>query len=268
MSLYSLKAAIHGYFLDTFGGFMATNFADINMVDLAARRTRAEIEHRFFLAFAILFPVVTILGFVPNYVFTLPYQPPRMTPVVAVHSASMTAWIILFTVQAVLISTKRIRVHMTLGMLSIALAIVMVVSGLLTGYYATAAGRGFPGFTPEEFFAVPAGDMITFAALFAAAIYYRKRSAEHKRLMLVVMLNFLAPSIARMPFPFIPDLGAIWLFGVPSVLGLVLIAADTYITGKLNRVFAAGLAFMIASGPIRIAICRTETWTEFVRSII
>lgn len=247
---------------------MATNFADIGVIDLAARRSQASIEHRFFITFAILFPLVTILGFIPNYVFALPYQPPKMTPLVIVHSASMTLWLVLFTTQAALISAKKIKLHMTLGMLSIGLAVVMTISGLLTGYYATAAGRGFPGFTHEEFFAVPAGDMVTFAVLFTAAIYFRKRAAEHKRLMLVVMLNFLAPSIARMPFPFIPDLGAIWLFGVPSVIGLAILAADTLVTGKLNRVFAAALAFMIASGPVRVAICRTEAWTEFVRSII
>ena len=176
---------------------MATNFADINMVDLSARRSRTAFEHRFFLTFAILFPLVTILGFVPNFIFSLPYQPPKITPLVAVHSAAMSLWIILFTVQAVLISAKRIRLHITLGTMSIGLAVVMVGSGLLTGYYAMAGGRGFPGFTPEEFFVVPAGDMLTFAVLYIAAIYYRKQPAAHKRLMLVVMLNFLAPSTAR-----------------------------------------------------------------------
>ncbi len=247
---------------------MATNFAELHSFDLAARRSRADIEHRFFIAAAIFFPLITILGFVPNYIFALPYQPPKITPLVGIHAAAMTLWVILFSVQATLISAKKVRLHMTLGLASIGLAVVMTVSGLLTGYYATAAGRGFPGFTPEEFFAVPAGDMITFAVLFAAAIYYRKVPANHKRLMLVVMLNFMAPATARMPLPFIPDLGAIWLFGLPSLIGLVLLAADTYVFGKLNRAFAIGLAFMIASGPVRVAICRTEAWTELVRSII
>lgn len=247
---------------------MATNFADINALDVSVRRTQFDIEHKFFIGAAIFFPVITILGFIPNYIFELPYKPPRISPLVGIHAASMVLWIILFSVQAALISAKQVRLHMTLGLSSIALAVLMTVSGLLTGYYATVAGRGFPGFTPEEFFAVPAGDMITFAALFAAAIYYRKVPANHKRLMLVVMLNFLAPSTARMPFPFVPDLGAIWLFGPASVIGIILLAADTYVFGRLNRAFAIGLAFMIASGPVRVAICRTELWTEFVKSII
>jgi hypothetical protein len=247
---------------------MATNFAETHSFDLAARRSSADIEHKFFIAAAIFFPLITILGFVPNYIFPLPYKPPPITPIVAVHSVAMSLWIVLFSLQAALISAKKVRLHMTLGLASIGLAVVMTVSGLLVGYYAAAGGRAFPGFTPEEFLAIPAGDMITFVPLFAAAIYYRKIPANHKRLMLVVMLNFLAPSIGRLPLPFIPDLGAIWFFGPPAVIGLTVLAADTYIFGKLNRAFAIGLAFMIASGPIRVAICRTEAWTDFVRSII
>lgn len=247
---------------------MATNFAELHNFDLAARRSRMEIEHKFFRAAAIVFPLATVLGFVPNYIFPLPYQPPKLTPVVVVHIASMVLWIALFSVQALLISAKKVWMHMALGFASLGLAAAMIVSGLATGYYAAAGGRGFPGFTAEEFFIVPAGDMVTFTVLFGAAIYRRRAAADHKRLMLVVMLNFLGPSIGRLPLPFIPDLGAIWLFGVPSLIGLILLAADTMFIGKFNRAFAAGLAVMIASGPIRIAICRTEFWTEFVRSIL
>ncbi len=248
---------------------MATNIADITNFGLTQRHSRAQIEHRFFLAFAIAFPLITVLGFLPNYIFDLPYKAATpMAPIVMAHTLSMVAWIVLFSVQATLISAKKVRLHMTLGMVGVLLAAAMIPLGLLTGYHSLVNQRGFPGFTPEEFLIVPAGDMVTFAVLFAAAIYYRKNAAAHKRLMLVVMLNFLAPSTARMPLPWIPDLGAIWLFGLPAVIGLVILAADTYLNGKMNRIFAAGLAFMIASGPGRVAICRTEWWTEFARSLV
>ena len=86
--------------------------------------------------------------------------------------------------------------------------------------------------------------------------------------MLVTMLNFLPPSIDRLPLPFIPDLGAIWLFGVPTLIGVALLAGDTYRTGKLNKAFAAGITLMVLSGPVRVAICRTEAWSHFAAWIL
>lgn len=247
---------------------MATNFAEIHGIDLAARQSQRNFEHRFFLAFAAFFPLMTIVGFVPNFIFDTPVKPPPASGMLIAHAITMSLWIVLFGVQSYLVSAKKIKLHITLGMFGVALAAAMIVIGTLTGYYAAKRGGAFPGFTNLEFFIVPIGDMITFAILFAAAIYYRKNAANHKRLMLVTMINFLPPSTARLPLPFIPDLGAIWLCGVPTVVGLVLLAGDTYRTGKLNRAFAAGIALMIVSGPLRIAICRTEAWSHFAAWIL
>ena len=41
--------------------------------------------------------------------------------------------------------------------------------------------------------------MILFIIYFAGAIYYRKRPAEHKALMLMTAINFVAAAIARIP---------------------------------------------------------------------
>lgn len=247
---------------------MATNFADIAGIDLAARQAQHSFEHRFFLAVAAFFPLMTLIGFLPNHIFNTPLKPPPMTALVIAHAVTMSLWIVLFAAQAYLISAKQIKVHMTLGMFGVALAAVMIVIGVWTGYASAARGSGFPGFTNLEFFIVPIGDMVTFAILFAAAIYYRKNAANHKRLMLVTMVNFLPPSIARLPLPFIPDLGAIWLFGVPTLIGVALLAGDTYRTGKLNKAFAAGITLMVLSGPVRVAICRTEAWSHFAAWIL
>ncbi|MFT3746490.1 MAG: hypothetical protein QM785_19640 [Pyrinomonadaceae bacterium] len=247
---------------------MATNFADIAGIDLASRQSQRSFEHKFFIGVAAFFPLMTLAGFLPNFIFDTPLKPPPATPLLIAHAITMSLWIILFAVQSILISAKQVKAHITLGMFGVALAATMIVVGVLTGYAAAARGAAFPGFTNLEFFIVPIGDMVTFAILFAAAIYYRKNAANHKRLMLVTMVNFLPPSTARLPLPFIPDLGAIWLFGVPTVVGLALLAGDTYRTGKLDKAFAAGISLVILSGPIRVAICRTEAWSHFAAWIL
>lgn len=244
---------------------MATNFAaDISTHEPAARLARSTFEHRFFLTVAVLFPLITVIGFAPSYYFkTLFNTPPLPSGLVHAHGLVMSAWVVLFSVQAYLVSAKRIRLHMTLGMMSIGLAVAMIVLGMMTGFAAAARGGAFPGYTAHQFFIVPAGDMIIFAILFASAIYLRKDAASHKRLMLVIVVSFLGPSIARLPFPFIPVLGSWYFFGVPSLIGIALVIADTYRNGKLNRAFAAGMTLVVLSGPVRMLISKTAAWEQF-----
>lgn len=249
---------------------MATNFAsNIATNQIAVRQAKVSFEHRFFLTVAVLFPLITVIGFAPTYFFKTAFNtPPLPSLLVHAHGMAMSLWIVLFSVQAYLISSKRVKLHMTLGIFGVALAIAMVVLGVMTGYAAAARGAGFPGYTPIEFFIVPIGDMLTFAILFAAAIYYRKDAATHKRLMLVTVINFLPPSIARPTLNFFPELGTIWFFGVPAVIGISLLALDTYRTGKLNRAFAASVALMALSGPIRMFVARTDAWTNFATWVL
>jgi len=105
--------------------------------------------------------------------------------------------------------------------------------------------------------------MLMFAGLFAAAIYYRTRPAEHKRLMLLTCINFLPPSLGRFPFePFISG-GPLLFFGIPAVLMIVLLVLDTRKNGKLNKPFLIGSVALIASFPLRILLAGTGAWIAF-----
>ncbi len=138
---------------------MATNFAaNVAVNELAARRG---IEHRFFLTVAILFPIITVIGFAPSYYFkTLFATPPLPSGLVHAHGISMSLWIVLYLVQTYLITSKQIKLHMTLGIFGVILAAAMIVIGIATGYASAARGAAFPGYTPIEFFIVPIGDML------------------------------------------------------------------------------------------------------------
>lgn len=248
---------------------MATNFAtDIRYSELAERKARLSLEHRFFLTVAVLFPLITVIGFAPSYYFkTLFNAPPLPSLLVHVHGLTMSLWVILFSVQASLISARRIKLHIALGTFGVILAGAVVVTGMMTGYALLVRGGAFPGYSPTAWFMIPAGDMAAFVLLFAAAIYYRKVPANHKRLMFVTVLNFLPPSIGRLPFPFILDLGTIWFFGVPALIGLAVLAADSYRNNRVNRPFAIAVTLLTISGPVRMAIAYSDTWTRFAHWI-
>jgi hypothetical protein len=249
---------------------MATNFADITATsERAARLSRSTFEHRFFLTVAILFPAITVLGFAPTYFFkTLYNTPPLPSLLVHAHGLVMSAWVLLFSVQACLISAKKIRLHMTLGMLSTALAAAMVVLGVATAIAAAERGAAPPGFTPHQFLIVPLGDVAIFGILFFAAIYYRKDTATHKRLLLVTVVMMLGPSIARIPSPLAEMLGPLYIFGVPSLIGLFLLAGDSYRNREVHTGFAIAMLGALLSIPLRLAISHTSAWEQFISLLL
>lgn len=223
-------------------------------------------DRRLFAAVALVFPLAVLLGFARTYYLKLAFgTAPLPSPLVHVHGALMTTWVAFFIAQVWLIRTKNHRVHMKYGMLGIALAIAIVGVGFFTAVRAAKfpSPSAPPGIPPLSFLAIPLFDLVVFAGLFGAAMYYRNRPAEHKRLMLLTAINFSPAAIARFPFePFISG-GPPVFFGVPSLLLVVLLILDTWKNGKLNKVFLIGSMVLIASYPLRLMISGTDAWTSF-----
>ncbi len=231
--------------------------------DTAERRA---FERRFFLAIAILFPIVVLVGFGPTY-YLKPFfvSPPIPRLLVHLHGIAMIAWVILFFSQVYLIRSTQIRLHQRMGIASTVLASVILVLGLLTAVAAAKYGSIStpPGANPLEFLIVPVFDMVVFAILFGAAYYYRRNAPNHKRLMLLTVINFLPAALARFPFGLTDTFGPLWFFGVPDILTLGFVIVDTWRNKKLNKAFLGGALFMIVSHWLRLAFAPTETWVSF-----
>jgi hypothetical protein len=215
---------------------------------------------------AIVFPLAVLFGFARTYYLKGFFSsPPVPSGLVHLHGFVMAAWVALFIVQTWLISSRRIRVHRTLGYASIALAVVIILVGFFTALAAAKFGSNStpPGIAPKAFLIVPLTDLLMFAILFGAALFYRKKAASHKRLILLTMINFLPPAIARWPIPGWMALGPVVFFGIPTLLIIVMLIVDTWKQGKLNRPFAFGAAALILSYPLRLMIMGTDVWMEF-----
>ncbi len=215
-------------------------------------------ERKLFAAVAILFPLAVLIGFAPTYYLKFAFADTPLSLLVHAHGLFMTAWIALFVTQVFLISSKRVKTHQRLGILGITLAPLLVVLGVMTGIASAARGGGVPRIPPLSFLIVPIGDVIVFAILFASAIYYRRKPANHKRLMLLTVLNFLPPALGRFPFEWAST--PPFFYGVPDLLAIVLVILDTLHNRRLNKVFLAGALLMIASHPLRITLAGTDTW--------
>jgi hypothetical protein len=224
-------------------------------------------DRRLFTAAAILFPLIVLAGFARTYYLRgFLGGPPLPSTIVHVHGLVMTAWVLLFGAQVWLVSSRRVRVHQRLGYAGAGLAVLIIVTGVVTALRAAKYGSASapPDVPPLSFLLVPLFDLLMFALFFGAAIYYRRRPATHKRLMLLTAINFLPPAVARIPIASLQAMGPLWFFGFPAALTLLCLGLDARRNG-LNRVFLVGSLLLIASYVVRLSLMGTETWLAFAR---
>ena len=204
---------------------------------------RRQAERRMFLLLAFVFPLVVLTGFGRTYYLKgLFHSPAVPSTLVHLHGLLMTAWIILFVTQVGLISSRRVQTHRQLGLAGALLGAILIPVGLLTAIAAANNGspNAPPNIPPRVFMIVPFADMVLFAIFFGGAVYYRRQPANHKRLILLTVLNFFPPAIARLPLAFVAAGGPLVFFGLPDLAAIALLIADTRKNGRLNRVFLDG----------------------------
>lgn len=227
---------------------------------------RRPTDRGLFLVAAAVFPLLVLIGYFKSYYFTafFPDARPIANALVHAHGIVMSAWVLYFVAQVALVRSKNIKLHMTLGLAGIGLAALVVIVGMATAWDSHIVRHTAPsGMNPHGFFLIPTLDMLFFIAFFGGAIYYRKRPAEHKTLMLMTAINFTPAAIARIPL-LPPDLFIIQALGFPILLGLGCFAWHTWKHRKFNKVFAIALGAFIISGPLRVVFAGTQTWLGFV----
>jgi len=209
-------------------------------------------DRKLYIAAAILTPIIVLLGFSRTYylkgVFGTPALPSLL---VHFHGVIMTSWVLLFVTQVFLVAARRTKTHQQLGIAGAFLAALIFVVGILTGLYSAARGSS-PSPPALQFLIIPIGDMIVFGTLIATALYFRRKLAIHKRLMLIAAIGLLTPAIARIPIGFIQLYGPLAFFGLTDLLLLTAVAFDTIKHRRLHPAFLWGTLLIILSQPLRI----------------
>jgi hypothetical protein len=228
-----------------------------------ANSLRRPSDRGLFLAAAVLFPLLVLAAYFKSYYFSAFFDvKPVANWLVHAHGLVMTLWVAYFTTQIALVRSKNVRLHMTLGVAGVALAALVVVVGLAAAYDAHLVRASAPrGINPHGFALIPVFDMALFVLFFGGAIYYRRRPAEHKSLMLMTAINFLPAAVSRIPL--VPaQLMILWAYGVPDLLAFVCLGWHTAKHRKLNKVFAAAVLLLIASQPLRIVLAGSKAWLQ------
>jgi hypothetical protein len=222
-------------------------------------------ERRFWGGMAIAMALVAFAGFAPSYYMKSRFGAgPPLTPLLKLHGAVMTAWLLLLVTQTAFIAARRVTWHRRLGIVGTILAALLVVLFAQVSISRAREGILGPGFVPPlQFLPIPLMSVLLVPLLVGAAIYYRKRSDYHKRLIMLANVEIVTPAAARLAI----------LAGaspLPGFLGMYLfivaIAVRDLVT--LRRIHPATLCgglLLLVSLPVRIAVSTTPAWMAFAR---
>ncbi len=212
----------------------------------------------FFFYFGCFLLTIVVGGFSAHIVIN-PEMLTPVTPVIVSHGIIMTLWYTLFCIQAGLVRTNNVKTHMMIGRVSVLLAVGIVVSGYFVSiaHYLNHGSAGImSGFVVQ---------MFTFSLFYSAAVYQRKRTDVHKRLMLFASVALISPALARVCFALQID----QFVSLPILLALLtLIVVNDYKTiQRVHPVTKLGVAVMIFGIFLMILGVMLNTWSNFVRSV-
>ena len=230
------------------------------------RKGTLRYDNRFFAGMAVVSLVVIFLGFARTYYLAGIFKAPLPNPLVHIHGAVFSLWILLFIAQISLITVHRVDLHRRLGMSGFGLACLMVILGVLVATDRLARHVANPGTeTVEEvraFYAIPLADMLMFSTFVYLGFRNRTHPAVHKRLMLFAIFALLDAGFDRWsifdPYP-LPVVHAVCFFPLLAVL----MVYDMWSTGKLQRVTLWANGFLVAVQQLRHPFSHTAAWQAF-----
>ena len=209
-------------------------------------------EDVFFLCMVGAILAVNFVGFARTYYLAGLFRAPLPSPLVHIHGALFTSWLLLLAAQTALIGANKIRLHRNLGVLGGVIALGMLVLGTMVTVFALRR-HAFPTEGGAAFiFVADAGALLLFAFFVLMGFLKRNDSVRHKRLMLLATIAILGPALSRWSFPFMrwaPAIFILWL-----IFPIALLVFDIISRKKPSAVTVVGftllLVYLFSSGPI------------------
>jgi hypothetical protein len=242
----------------------ATSIASSGAVD----RDAARHDRRFYTGMAVALALTVFAGFSSTYYLRLLGGGPTatlsggpFTPLVHLHGALFTAWVVLFIVQTALVAQRRVATHRRLGIGGAALAAAMVATGTAVAISTAARGSAPAGVDPLAFLVIPLFDMVLFAAFVTAALVLRRDKEAHKRLMLLAYVSIVVAAVARLPG--VLEMGPPAFFGITFLFVVIAAIYDFATRRRVHRAYVWGGALILVSVPARLALSGTGAWRAF-----
>ncbi|QHT71671.1 hypothetical protein GXP67_35885 [Rhodocytophaga rosea] len=154
----------------------------------------------FFVAMACLFPILVLLGFVPDYVVIFGGQL-KVHWFSHLHGVIMSAWLAMFFTQSFLAAKGNLRLHRQLGMISFGLGILVWLTMIIVTFRALIANN--PPMEDSQFdvLLIALNQVVLFGLFFTWGMLVRKKdTTAHKRLLLLATIVILQAAIDRIRF--------------------------------------------------------------------
>lgn len=225
-------------------------------------------ERVFFGGMAILLCVIVIIGFSPTYFGAGLLRAPLPSPILHIHGAVFTIWMLLYLVQSALISAKRIAWHRSLGIVAFCLPPIMIVLGVVAAIDALLRKVTIGPLDPAVSSAIPLLGIVSFAIVIFASWRARRKPASHKRLILIATCGLTEAAFGRFPWGQLgipPAGGAVTGLGI---LMLLVIAYDLFSLHRIHRstMWATPLIFIV--GAFAVPVGMTSGWRTFAGWIV
>ena len=164
---------------------------------LSAARTRT-LDHRFYTGMAFAISVGVFAGFARTYYAKSYFHSPAIPLWVHIHGAVFTAWILFYLLQNLLAMNGGMKLHRRLGITGGVLAAGVVFLGSAIAFRQAREGRFFPFPDAYSMLAVSFAHMFLFAVFLSLALWMRRDSETHKRLILMATQLFFFPAFGRL----------------------------------------------------------------------
>jgi uncharacterized membrane protein YozB (DUF420 family) len=219
-------------------------------------------DRRFYATMSVVAAGVIATGFANTYGPKVISGSAPVAAVIHVHAVLFTCWLVLFITQTLLVVRGHVRAHMRLGQAGMALAGLMLATGLAAAIHSARGGhKGIPGVefpTRDGFLLLNVASVCVFTALAAAGWWWRRRPQAHKRLMLAATVaGLMPPGISRLPGVAGHD-GAI--AGLAVAFLLVGPVYDLATRRRIHPAYAGLLLAILIVPPVVLQLSGTETW--------
>jgi hypothetical protein len=219
-------------------------------------------ERLFYLGMAVAILITVFAGFSRSYFLKAHFGGRPLSTLLHFHGLVFTSWVLLFLTQTTLVAARRTDIHRRLGVLGGVLAGLVLILGTTTAIVRAKAGAAPTGIPPLAFLAIPLTDMLVFALLIGAGLYYRHRADVHKRLMTLGTIALLAAPIARLPFG-VMQAGPPAFFGLADLFIVACLVYDLVTWRRIHPATLWGGLLIVASQPLRLMLSGTPAWMDF-----
>jgi hypothetical protein len=256
---------------------MSGEVAHAAAVVLGSAGERARGRSKYFLAAALVLLALVFTGFARTFFGRAFFDVPPIPWYLFAHGIVLASWFLLLVTQTVLVAAHRTDLHRRLGILGgfVAVALLglslVVVLGFPAHFRANllSIDETFPVDVVRAIVWTDLGSLVIFTTFVGAALYWRRRSDVHRRLMLLASMAILGPAVARIVSLLAPPLAlgaaiqTLLLVGLP----LTIVLHDLLTTRRVHWVSIAGLTSLFAVIFGAFAIANSGMGAAFVAAL-